>query len=186
MYLPLLPSHLGLRLQLSLVMTCWLINHKRGTGDNAHSILHDIKINNTSKLSTVVWWALVHSLILRATVYQMPSPHQRLCYVLESKCFLPFRTSPASEGGGGREGPNMKADGKSLLMEGRTESMAAWWEADQLCLEEMILRDTLQGHLGSCRMQRNICKGREGEMASWSCSSTVETNWIPFIFSYLL
>lgn len=97
MQLSLLPSHLVLRLQLLLIITCWLITNKLGAGDNAHSVLHDLKIKTLSN-SIVAWWALIHSLILRANIYQMPSPHQGWCYVLEGKCFLLLRTSLASAG----------------------------------------------------------------------------------------
>lgn len=63
-------------------------------------------------------------------------------------------------------------------------SMAAQGEPGQLGAgEEMIFMDTfVKGHLGSCRMQGNICKGGKGEMASL----VIETNRIHFVFSYLL
>lgn len=160
----------GFRLQLSLVTACWLTNHKRVRSRRSCSlcILHGIKINDTSNLSTVILRALIHSLILRANIYQMPSLHQGLCYVLERTCFLPLRSSPASAGSWGKRGSNTQAKGKPVMMEGWTGFHGSTGEAEPLCLaEEMLLRATvLQGHLGSGRMQRNILKKGNGRRLS--------------------
>lgn len=47
----------------------------------------------------------------------------------------------------------------------------------------MIFRDTsLQGHLESGTMQRNICNGGQRELTFWSYSWAMETNGIPSFF----
>lgn len=150
-------------------------------GDNAHSALH-IKINNASKLSAVVWWALVHSLIPRANINQMPSLHQKLCYVYPA-LGGPHQLVQAV----GADRPNVWEEGRSPIMQRRTMSMAA--RGDWPTLPGRV--DNSQGHLlarlpwvwqDAEKQLQGRGEGDDFLELSWAA----ETNWIPFVFSYLL